>query len=245
MQQGNDNALRTRVYIDGYNLYYGCLRNSADKWLDVRALIERILPSILFEQNGEPARFAFQAPAVKYFTASILTAFARSDDSVSCQYHYHTALCAHLGGALEIIKGYHDAKPARAHVWQEGKAARECKMIEIWKLEEKQSDVAFALNAFSDAVRNEVDQVIAVTNDSDFAPAMKMIRQHTQAVVGDSAQKQGRTQAIVMVSAPRSPHPHLRGSETRQAERRCRAQVAEPTLRPPWRTHPDHDVRIY
>ena len=40
MQQGNDNALRTRVYIDGYNLYYGCLRNSADKWLDVRSLID-------------------------------------------------------------------------------------------------------------------------------------------------------------------------------------------------------------
>jgi 6-hydroxy-3-succinoylpyridine 3-monooxygenase len=32
-----DNALRTRVYIDGYNLYYGCLKNSPDKWLDVRA----------------------------------------------------------------------------------------------------------------------------------------------------------------------------------------------------------------
>ena len=43
----NEDALRTRVYIDGYNLYYGCLKNSADKWLDVRALIERILPSIL------------------------------------------------------------------------------------------------------------------------------------------------------------------------------------------------------
>src|ERR1700730_7618989 len=25
MQQGTNNALRTRVYIDGYNLYYGCL----------------------------------------------------------------------------------------------------------------------------------------------------------------------------------------------------------------------------
>jgi hypothetical protein len=113
MQQGNDNALRTRVYIDGYNLYYGCLKHSPDKWLDVRALIERILTSILFEQNGEPVRFAFQTPAIKYFTAPILAAFAKSDDSVSCQYHYHTALSAHLGGALKIIKGYHDAKPAR------------------------------------------------------------------------------------------------------------------------------------
>jgi 6-hydroxy-3-succinoylpyridine 3-monooxygenase len=121
MQQGNDNALRTRVYIDGYNLYYGCLRNSSDKWLDVCALIERILPSILFEQNGEPVHFVFQTPAVKYFTAPILTAFAKSDDSVACQYRYHTALCAHLGGALEIIKGYHDAKPARAQVGKRGR----------------------------------------------------------------------------------------------------------------------------
>jgi 6-hydroxy-3-succinoylpyridine 3-monooxygenase len=205
VQQGNDNALRTRVYIDGYNLYYGCLRNSTDKWLDVRALIERILPSILFEQNGKPVRFAFQAPAVKYFTAPILTAFAKSDDSVACQYHYHTALCAHLGDALEMIKGYHDAKPARAHVWEEGKAARECKMIEIWKLEEKQSDVAFALNAFSDAIRNEVDQVIAVTNDSDFAPAMKMIRHHTQAVVGLIAPARQKTRNV---NAELQKHAH-------------------------------------
>ena len=42
-------ALRTRVYIDGYNLYYGCLRKTAFKWLDVLALFEaHILPSILY-----------------------------------------------------------------------------------------------------------------------------------------------------------------------------------------------------
>jgi hypothetical protein len=104
-----------------------CLEHSTDKWLDIRTLIERILPSILFEQNGELVRFAFQTPAVKYFTAPILTVFAKSDDSISCQSHYHTALCAHLGGAIEIIKGYRDAKPSGARVWEEGKAARECK----------------------------------------------------------------------------------------------------------------------
>jgi 6-hydroxy-3-succinoylpyridine 3-monooxygenase len=184
MQPGTDNALRTRVYIDGYNLYYGCLKNSPDKWLDVRALSERILSNIPFEQNGKPIRFAFQTPAVKYFTAPILASFAKSDDSVSCQSLYHTALSAYLDDEIEIIRGYHDAKPARARVWEEGKAARECRMIDIWKLEEKQSDVALALNAFSDAMRNEVVQVVAVTNDSDFAPAMRMIRRHTQAIVG-------------------------------------------------------------
>lgn len=27
--------LRTRVYIDGYNLYYGCLKGTPYKWLDL------------------------------------------------------------------------------------------------------------------------------------------------------------------------------------------------------------------
>ena len=61
---------------------------------------------------------------------------------------------------------------------KEGKAARECAMVDVWKLEEKESDVALALHAFSDAIRNEVDQIVAITNDTDFAPAMRLIRQH-------------------------------------------------------------------
>lgn len=224
MQPGTDNALRTRVYIDGCNLYYGCLKNSPDKWLDVRALAECVLSNIPFEQNGEPVRFGFQTPAVKYFTAPILAAFAKSDDSVSCQSLYHTALCAYLDGEIEIIKGYHDAKPARARAWEEGKAARECKMIDIWKLEEKQSDVAFALNAFSDAVRNEVDQVIAVTNDSDFAPAMRMIRQHTRAVVG-------------LIAPARYPRPDLlipiyeEAKRVRRSEGAARKWLTQPCAR--------------
>lgn len=184
MQKGNGHALRTRVYIDGYNLYYGCLKHSQHKWLDLHALAECILPSILFELNGQRVQYAFQQPAIKYFTAPILRAFAKSDDSISCQHNYHMALRGHIGDGLEIIKGYHDAKPARAYVWEEGKAARECEKIDVWKLEEKQSDVSLALNAYSDAVRGEVEQVIVVTNDSDFAPAMKMVRRHTQVIVG-------------------------------------------------------------
>jgi 6-hydroxy-3-succinoylpyridine 3-monooxygenase len=196
MQQGTGNALRTRVYIDGYNLYYGCLKHSPDKWLDVRALIVRILPTILFERNGAPIEYAFPALAIKYFTATILTAFARTEDSVSCQEQYHAALRGQIGPALEIVMGYHDAKRARAHAWEEGKAARQCAKIDIWKLEEKQSDVALALHAFSDAIRGDVDQVIAVTNDSDFAPALKMIREHTDVVVGLVVPRRQKTSQV-------------------------------------------------
>jgi 6-hydroxy-3-succinoylpyridine 3-monooxygenase len=186
MQQGSEeqNALRTRVYIDGYNLYYGCLKGSLYKWLDPRALIENVLPTILYEQDGEPIRYRFQTPSIKYFTAPILEAFAKSDDSTACQSHYHAALEGHLQGELQIVKGYHDARPTLAHRWEEGKAARECDKVEIWRLEEKQSDVSLALHAYSDAIRAEVDQVIVLTNDTDFAPAMRMIRQHISVVIG-------------------------------------------------------------
>jgi 6-hydroxy-3-succinoylpyridine 3-monooxygenase len=249
MQQGNRNAYRTRVYIDGYNLYYGCLKKSPHKWLDVRALIQCILPSILFEQNGQPIRYAFQPPGIKYFTAPILAAFAKSDDSVSCQHHYHTALCAHLGDGVEIIKGYHDAKPARAYAWEEGKAARECKMIEIWKLEEKQSDVAFALNAFSDAIRNEIDQVIAVTNDSDFAPAMKMIRQHTQVIVGLIVPAPQNTSKVNAELAKHAhwTRTHIRDEEFAKSQLPAMIRLKSKAIHKPlsWYPRPDLLLPIY
>ncbi len=137
-----------------------------------------------YEIDNEPIRYRFQAPAIKYFTADILKAFATSEDPIACQAHYHAALEGHLGDELKIIKGYFDSRPARAHKWEEGKAARECDKIEVWKLEEKQSDVTLALHAYSDAARGDVDHVVFVTNDSDLEPAMRMIRQDTQVIVG-------------------------------------------------------------
>jgi len=184
MRQGKQGACRTRAYIDGYNLYYGCLKHSPYKWLDVHTLVTRVLSDVLYKVDGEPIEYQFQTPAIKYFTAPILKAFAKSDDSIACQALYHTALGKFLGPELEIINGYYSARPARAHKWEEGKVARECEKVDIWKLEEKQSDVALALHALSDALRKEVDQIVVVTNDTDFEPAMKMIRQYTQVIIG-------------------------------------------------------------
>lgn len=54
----------------------------------------------------------------------------------------------------------------------------------IWKLVEKQSDVALALHAYSDALRGEVDHVVLVTNDTDVVPCLELIRTHTAAKIG-------------------------------------------------------------
>jgi hypothetical protein len=36
---------RTIVYVDGFNLYYGALRGTRFKWLDLSALFQKVLGS--------------------------------------------------------------------------------------------------------------------------------------------------------------------------------------------------------
>ena len=177
-------VLRTRVYVDGYNFYYGCLKRTEYKWLDLKILVDLILSTIHHDVGGSAAQFELQSPAIKYFTAPILKNFARAEDSVKCQSDYHTALRHHLGESIAIIGGYYDAKPARAYKHEEGKAASACDIIDIWKLEEKQSDVSLALHAYSDALRGMVDHVVFITNDTDLVPAMQAIREHTEVTIG-------------------------------------------------------------
>ena len=51
--------MRTIVYVDGFNLYYGLLRGTRHKWLDLKDLFEKLLP-----RND--------IALVKYFTARIV-----------------------------------------------------------------------------------------------------------------------------------------------------------------------------
>ncbi len=49
---------RTAVYVDGFDLYYGCLRNTPYRWLDIDKLLQIILP-----KND--------ITLIKYFTARV------------------------------------------------------------------------------------------------------------------------------------------------------------------------------
>ena len=49
---------RAAVYIDGFNLYYGALKGTPYKWLDVEALARKLAPTD-------------QLVAVRYFTARV------------------------------------------------------------------------------------------------------------------------------------------------------------------------------
>ena len=38
-------SMHTYVYVDAFNLYYGCLRNTPYRWLNFDVFCRRMLPS--------------------------------------------------------------------------------------------------------------------------------------------------------------------------------------------------------
>jgi hypothetical protein len=85
------------VYVDGFNLYYGCLRNSPFKWLDLAALSHRMLP-------GDSIQ------TIEYFTA-ILSARPGDPSLPTRQQMYLRALRTIPN--LSIIYGHFLTHPCR------------------------------------------------------------------------------------------------------------------------------------
>src|SRR5688572_29751817 len=86
--------MKTIVYIDGFNLYYGALRGTPYKWLDLHALFkEQLLDSTT------------ELIQVRYYTVPVTG--SSSDDSASPQrqQRYLRALKAHCGERIEILQG--------------------------------------------------------------------------------------------------------------------------------------------
>jgi 6-hydroxy-3-succinoylpyridine 3-monooxygenase len=182
--------LRARIYIDGYNFYYGCLRGTPYKWLDLLPLFAKhILPSALVRDSQGRCRqsILLASPSIKFFTAKIIESVARASDSVSSQARYHTALRKVHGSQIELIEGYYAVNKMKVKVVdadQPNRPPRECREIQAWKVEEKQSDVSLALQAYHDAITGQIDHAVIVTNDTDIVPALDMIRTHINVLIG-------------------------------------------------------------
>ncbi|AZL83641.1 NYN domain-containing protein [Aliivibrio salmonicida] len=174
--------MRTRIYIDGYNFYYGCLKGTPYKWLDLVKL---------FEEHIIPRSDVYNATlhdnvGIKYFTAEITNKAAADPNSVNDQRSYHHALYLHSENLLKTIKGSYAVDKVeypKVEYYEAGieKEPKDCARVKVWKLEEKQSDVNIAIEAVYDAVMDHtLEQIIFVTNDTDIVPALEKIREHNQ-----------------------------------------------------------------
>lgn len=84
--------MRTYVYVDGFNLYYGALKGTPYKWLDIRALFRAIL---------RPENDILK---IRYYTARV-SSRPDNPDAPTRQDFYLQALQAHIA-ELQITEGH-------------------------------------------------------------------------------------------------------------------------------------------
>ncbi|OGT60650.1 MAG: acetyltransferase [Gammaproteobacteria bacterium RIFCSPHIGHO2_12_FULL_63_22] len=168
---------RTAVYIDGYNLYYGRLRHTAHKWLDVVSLFEGIL------RVQDPAA---TLDAVKLFSAPALAKFAaHGHESMKAQQSYHRALSILHPERFSLVYGSHtfEVDGTTLPVYVAGQPFDRSVKCKVWKLEEKKTDVNLAIAIYRDVVQGRFEQIVICSNDSDIEPVLQAVREDFPNVV--------------------------------------------------------------
>ncbi len=196
----------TAVYVDGYNLYYGRLRGTAFKWLDLVKLFDDLLARR--DQSEKLAKlYLFTAPALATFAS-------HGNASVEAQAAYHRALKSKYEDRFETIYGTHsfDRSGTLLPVYVPGQPFDRTQRTRVWKLEEKKTDVNLALHMYRDACKGLYDRIILVSNDSDAEPALEALRSDFPHIM------RGVVMPIRPVVSSSAAHRRPSGSLAKQAD---------------------------
>ena len=159
--------VRTYVYVDGFNLYYGALKGTPYKWLDVGKLCRLLL-----------ARH--RIARIKYFTARV---GGRPGDpgQPTRQQVYLRALTTLPD--LEIIYGHFLTSEVSMPLAGSPPHIRPT-YVRVIKTEEKGSDVNLATHFLWDGFQGRYEAAVLVTNDSDLLAPVRVVRRELGRVVG-------------------------------------------------------------
>ena len=159
-------TLRTSIYIDGFNLYYRALKSSPYKWLD----LEKLSTNLLQPHN--------KIMEIKYFTARVSGSYDTS--APVRQKTYIRALEAYIP-ELSVYYGHFLSHPVSMPRYP---INTHPSFVTVLKTEEKGSDVNLATHLLNDAWLDKYDCAIIISNDSDLAEPLKIIRKQTRKVIG-------------------------------------------------------------
>lgn len=157
--------MKVNVYIDGFNFYYGAVRRTPHKWLDLRKLMVRSLPE-------------HEIHRIKYFTADVIPR-ANDPDQPKRQKAYLNAL--QTLPRFTIKKGLFKSGTRRYPLAPSEKDHP--KLVEVMYTEEKGSGVNLATEILLDVFRQDASGVIVVSDDSDLIPPIEAIRRILKAPV--------------------------------------------------------------
>jgi len=157
---------KTWVYVDGFNLYYGAVKDTPYKWLNIRRLCELLLPNHSIQR-------------IKYFTARV-SARADDPDKPTRQQIYFRALKTIPG--LDIIYGSflsHEVMMPLAEL-----PTRGSRFVKVIRTEEKGSDVNIATHLVHDAYQTSFESAILIPNDSDLQEPVRIVQEELGLEVG-------------------------------------------------------------
>lgn len=158
--------MKTNVYIDAFNLYYGCLKGTRFRWLDVVRLSQRLLKT-------------HDIVAVRYFTA-IVKDQPHKLGQAQRQLTYIRALETLPG--VSIHRGHYLSHVVSARLAHP--PANGTPYVRVIKTEEKGSDVNLASYLLRDAFKGEFEQALVISNDSDLVEPVKLVQQELGLPVG-------------------------------------------------------------
>lgn len=161
---------RANVYFDGFNFYHGCFNSNhrsewnSYKWLNIRDFVSKVFPK-------------FDINCIRYFTALVNPTPDDPDKRIRQQIYIRA-----LETLPKVTIHYGRFAVSKKKRWCADPVARGAqpimppKEVLIIEQEEKGSDVNLASFLLIDAYRNEYDVAIIVSNDSDLATPIKLVR---------------------------------------------------------------------
>ncbi len=176
--------MRTYVYVDGFNLYYGALKGTAWKWLDLPALFMRVLQA------------HHDILKVNYFTARVSGTHA--DQSKSQRQDVYLRALQHYRPEVDVYFGHFLSHRVSAPLAQPIGNRRTAEVI---KTEEKGSDVNLAVHLLNDAWLDVYDCAVVVSNDGDLVEAMHLVKEHHGKRIGLVTPGTGRPSRQLMAHA--------------------------------------------
>jgi len=169
-------AVRTHLYIDGFNLYYGCLKDSAFKWLNPAQMAALLLPG-------------HTITAIDYFSANVSARPGDPDQPIRQQTYFRALRSL---PHLTIHLGYFKAHRVRMPLVNPPPGGPG--MVLVWRTDEKGSDVNLATQMLVDGFDYAYECAVLVTNDSDLQGPIRAVQQKLGRKVGllNPQQRPGR-----------------------------------------------------
>lgn len=142
---------RAIVYVDGFNLYYGAIKNGPNKWLNLEQYFRLLRPHDDVRQ-------------IYYFTALV------QGSNLPNQQTYLRAL--DTLPTVTVVLGKYKTKQILCRVPPCSHAG-----VRLFSsLEEKRTDVNIAIQMLDDAYQGLCDNMILVSGDSDLVPVVSRIK---------------------------------------------------------------------